>query len=676
MCGILGQWNRDGRPVDIERFVRANSLQRHRGPDDEGYLLADSRTGSALICKGDDSPGGLDLPHVSEHFGGAFDIVLGHRRLSILDLSPAGHQPMGGGGDGVAITYNGEVYNYRAIREELEGAGYRFESGTDTEVILRAYQEWGADCVSRFNGMWALAIVDFRGGEPGLFFSRDRFGIKPLNYSEAGGRLVFGSEFKSVFPLLDRRPEIDPGYVALFMANGHYPADSGGETFYRGVGALPPGCSLTAGRDDLSVRRYWDLGQVGPDGGGATGEEVAEELHELLSDAVRLRLRADVRVGSCLSGGVDSSGIVALANRHLGGGDRAGEFDTFSAVYESEGAYNERSFIDIFRSRYRTRGHFVVPTSDRLNEELDRIVYHQELPFPTTSIFAQWCVMEEAKRRDTPVLLDGQAADELFGGYRPYPILLRERVASEGFAAALRTLREIKSVTGMGMRSFAVGELKRRVKLSLDRRLGFGGKAGGYRLLARGLAESVDLQRYRDVVRSRYESGFGKGGGLEKCLMDMVTDFHLGVLLHFEDRNSMAFSREARVPFTDYRVVEHAFRRAPGHKLKGGWTKWVLRKALSELLPEEICWRRDKVGFETPEHEFVTAAYRYRRDRLDDTGSRFGDFCDRAMVRKLGESVLRGERVKLRHYRMLWKCLCLQSWVDGDLFGASPLGGA
>ncbi len=670
MCGILGQFKKDGSAVDIHRLVEANNLQRHRGPDDEGYFLMNTQTGESHYCSGEDSPRGTGLPNVKNLAGGHFDLVLAHRRLSIQDTSLLGHQPMSNARGDLVIVFNGEVYNFVELRQELESAGHHFKTGTDTEVILSAYEQWGKDCVVRFNGMWAFTILDLRGARPLVWISRDRLGIKPLNYTDDEKGFCFASEFKALFRISRKPPEVDDIYTMLFMAKSSYPEDSTGDTFFQGVRKLPPGNNLQVCVGSRThVGSFWNLSDVKVSPQVRSSGEVIEELQHLLSDAVKLRLRADVRVGSCLSGGIDSSGIVGLATNHLAGVNASAKFNTFSAVYESEGRYNEKYFIDLVSQHYKSASHYTFPTAEKLNRDLDRLVYHQEEPFSTTSIFAQWCVMEEAQNQHTPVLLDGQAADELYGGYRPFAVLLRQTIDKEGYRAGFRALQTMRRTSGFGLSDLIIKSLKSRGILLVDKARGFGGRCGYYRYLSRRLLNAVNSKEYSDFITRRFENVI-HCRSLEDSLRSMVSDFNLGRLLHWEDRNSMAFSREARVPFTDFRLVEHAFRNAAEHKLKDGWTKWVLRKALSGLVPDKVVWRKDKVGFETPEHELVPEVYRAREERLRDPSSRIGQFCDVRRVNKLGRYVLAGNRVSLRHYRNLWRVLCLQSWVDGDLFKA------
>ena len=282
MCGIYGIWNRDGRSVDLGALCRATTMLRHRGPDDEGYLLVDTRAGRVVPCVGPDSMPGTGLPRIESYQGEPFDLAFGHRRLAIIDLSVAGHQPMSSPDGRQWLIYNGEVYNHKEIRRELRGRGYDFHSDTDSEVVVAAYQEWGPQCVTRFNGMWALAILDV--AERMIFCSRDRFGIKPFHYSEIGGSIAFASEIKALVGLGDGIPFVpEPRAIARFIAMGAYPSARRGETFFGGVRALPPATNATISQSSREQARYFridvDNEQPGPE------KEVIKEFKALLTDS-------------------------------------------------------------------------------------------------------------------------------------------------------------------------------------------------------------------------------------------------------------------------------------------------------------------------------------------------------------------------------------------------------
>jgi asparagine synthase (glutamine-hydrolysing) len=615
MCGIFG-WMTPGRAVDRARGVHATNLLRHRGPDDEGYLFVNLGRSEAALAGGDET-NGLPLPHWKDpSLLPEADAMLGFRRLSIHDLSPAGHQPMGIADGKLWIAFNGEVYNFHELRAELELTGVAFRSRTDTEVILRAYEAWGADCLRRFNGMWGLAILDLRQpGRPHLFLARDRCGVKPLFYTEDGqGGVAFGSELKCLLPLRDGKWKADELAASNFLAWGRYPSARAGDTFLKDVRLLPPGCCAEWTGRSLQIRRWWDLPADG-DGTRCSEEEAIARLRHLFEDAVKLRLRADVAVGSCLSGGLDSSSIVGQVSRLLQEGksstNTGGTQHTFSAVYHVDGPFNEKRFIDRVLEGLPATPHFAYPDGEQLAADFDRLVWHQEEPFIGTTVFAQWCVMQKVREQNVTVLLDGQAADEIFAGYRPYRWWFRELARAGQFGRAVREARAVARETGdRPWMPFLRGALMAALPGSLVR----GATRAGYSRALQGAASrilrpeqagplldavnnarSVESYPWRRVTDS-----------VDEHLRGLVLDFSLPRLLHYEDRNSMAFSVESRVPFTDYRIVEFAFSPALRNlKLKEGWAKWCLRKAAQGLTHDDIIWRRDKMGFGTPEPMMV-----------------------------------------------------------------------
>ena len=615
MCGIFG-WITPGKPINRNRLAEAVNRMRHRGPDDEGYLFCRLDDSVAALAGGDETSGELNLPswRSGEVLRGA-DAALGFRRLSIQDLSVAGHQPMGTPDGKLWIVFNGEVYNFFELRSELEQGGIKFASGTDTEVVLRAYEAWGPSCLQRFNGMWGLAILDLRRkGNPELFLARDRCGVKPLYYAKDGqGGLVFASELKPILATRERSSS-DPIQMANFIAWARYPSQQAGDTIYQDIRMIPPGGYATLKPGGLELGCWWRLPENG-DGDTGGRNETVEKLRCLVEDAVRLRLRADVPVGSCLSGGVDSSIIVGMVNRLLakdaGATHSGGKQHTFSAVYEMEGPFNERKYVDRVLSQVNATGHFTIPRGDDLTQDFDRMVWHQEEPFTTSSIFAQWCVMRLAKETGTKVLLDGQAADELFAGYRPYRWFFSSVMQEHGPMVALQEMKSIRMATGdRALKSLlaavpvaylpttlVTAVVRMGYQYSLKRKASglLKAEAAGNLINHVGDARTPESFPWRSVTEN-----------LDQYLRNLTLDFILPHLLRFEDKNSMAFSIEARVPFTDYRIVEFAFSRAMKDlKIHDGWAKWVLRKAGAGSAPEDILWRRDKVGFVTPEANFV-----------------------------------------------------------------------
>jgi asparagine synthase (glutamine-hydrolysing) len=635
MCGIYGIWHTDGRAVDLPALRRAVTCLQHRGPDDEGYLLVDSRSGRVRLCGGDNTRAELGLPSIENYtavIGERFDLALGFRRLAILDLSPAGHQPMASP-DGLCwLIFNGEIYNYIELRSELASRGHTFKTGTDSEVILAAYEQWGPECLSRFNGMWALALWDGRRRQ--LFVARDRFGVKPL-YTVSGprGTFAFASEIKGLLAggVVSFRPSHSA--VARFVAQGGYLSHARGETFFEGVQELPAAHYALITHRSRVPARYWSLPTRIERPQPSTGEAL-DCYSDLFTDAVRLRLRADVPVGTCLSGGVDSSSIVAVAGQlmqteHAISLERLGEHQqTFSAVYQDDGPWNERRYVDEVVATVGTAGNYVYPTADRLWDDLEELVWHQDEPFQSTSIFAQWCVMDLAHQRGVTVLLDGQGADEVLGGYRPYAIWFGQLLRAGRITETVMEAQAANRVTGLDPLPLMARGVAGQLPAPILRRLR--GSRVREAVAASGLHPDLGMT-FQSSVAASGESYEGLEN-LNKHLALLIMEDSLPNLLRYEDRNSMAFSIESRVPFLDYRLVEYVFTHAPDLRIRDGWTKWIQRKSIDKKLPADVVWRRDKVGFETPEQKWFRAGKAHLLDLLADDGA--SDYLDMAYVRR------------------------------------------
>lgn len=545
MCGIAGVVRFDGGLADPVLVERMSALLAHRGPDGAGTLI--------------EGP-----------------IGLAHRRLAIIDLSDEGRQPMSTADGSLAIVFNGEVFNFLELRGELERAGHRFRTGTDTEVVLAAYAEWGRECLSRFNGMFALAILDRRRRE--VFFARDRLGVKPLYYTRDGDRLLFASECKALLadPSVGRTP--CPTTLATFLAWGVL--DHSELTLFEGIRQLPPGHWMVANEQGLQEPvRWWSLSVNGAIGSTPELEAAApSRLLALLTDAVRLRLRADVPVGTCLSGGIDSSTIVALIagllrDEHPSSvGDRQ---RTFSAVY-ADPRFDERRYIRAAVEATGVSDACVEPDPERLSEDLLDLIWAQDEPFGSLSIYAQYCVMRLASGSVT-VVLDGQGADEQLAGYLAYQGTYLSTLARQG-----RLLRLLEEASGT-----------------------FRHHRGFFIDAARQL---VVRRRRRGALRIEAEPIHRYAGSLDRVLERETVSTNLPALLHYEDRNAMHFGIEARVPFLDYRVVEFLASLPLDQKLRRGVTKRVLRRAIRGLVPEAIRCRMDKMGFVTPEEVWMGGA--------------------------------------------------------------------
>ena len=626
MCGFTGLWRQHAS--ECNSFDAATGLMQHRGPDGEG----------------------------AETWNGIGMMRMGHRRLAILDCSMAGRQPMER--DGVRIVYNGEVYNYVELREELAAKGEKFKSGTDTEVLLASWREWGRGCLSRFNGMFAFLMLDLE--QEVLFAARDRFGIKPLYYwIGPEGEVAFASEIKQFTALRGWRARVNGERVYDFLAWGLL--DHSEETCFEGVRQLPPGGfveldlkELRNGQIKLApggvlpVERWYELKpatvQSGLDAAG-------EKYGEILTDAVRLRLRADVPVGSCLSGGLDSSSIVLLMNQLLAG---QGEQKTFSARSEVD-ALDEGDWMKRVESAAGVSAHHVKPSGGRLFEELEDLVWHQDEPFGTTSIYAQWCVFRLAAENGVKVMLDGQGADEQLGGYHGF---FGVRLA--GLFNRLRWIRmlgemgKVRREHGMSIRSMMQGMASVLLPAGLAqplRRL-----AGGSNAHPTWLDWDKLGVQPRDTVRELGD----RTASVERCCLAELTATSLPRLLHWEDRNSMAHSVEARVPFLDHRVVEMAMGLPEEHRIADGETKRVLRSAMRGVLPEAVRTRKDKLGFVTAEEYWAKGPQKelflkHTREAASIAG---GIFKPGLMAEV--ETVLDGRRP---FSQLPWRVICFGAWL-------------
>ena len=604
MCGIAALFHSPG--VDLASAIRSMSAHvRHRGPDDEGYVLLGGDA-APIALRGVDTPDherGTGLPYWPSRADlsrdVAYEAALGHQRLSIVDLSPAGHQPMCSPDGAVWIVYNGEVYNHIELRTELEAAGHHFVSHCDTEVILAAYRQWGEGCLHRFNGMFAFVILDWVARR--VFAARDRFGIKPLYYWRApNGLVAFASEIKQFTALPGWRARVNGQRAYDFLHWGLF--DHTGETLFDGVRQLRGGECLSFALNDIpqapEPRRWYLLSPAAMALAGVDAQ--AERFRELLEDSVRLRLRADVAVGSCLSGGLDSSSIVCIANKSLRAFGAEARQRTFSAR-SSDPRYDEGRFIEAVVSATAVRNLQVTPSLESLFEALPELTWHQDEPFGSTSIYAQWHVFALAARHGVKVMLDGQGADEQLAGYQSFYAarlsgLLRQfRVAR--LLAEMAAARRAHGLSARQLLAYVAGSLLPEILRQPMRRLA--GRA------------SADIPGWLDANRlgAQPKDPFLACGAKTSTVKDLsraqLLHTSLPMLLHWEDRDSMAHSVEARVPFLDHRLVEFVLGLPDEAKLSDGMTKRVLREAMRGVLPDEVRARTDKIGFATAEENWL-----------------------------------------------------------------------
>lgn len=607
MCGLAALLAPGGG--ELAPAIRAmTKIVRHRGPDDEGYVLF-ANDAPPLVLGGADTPRHCfeaRLPYrpteAIDGARGAWQVALGHRRLSIVDLSAAGHQPMCSADGGVWIVYNGEIYNHVELRAELEREGVRFRTRSDTEVMLAAYQRGGEDCLARFNGMFTFVLVDWPNRR--FFAARDRFGVKPLYYwISPGGWVAFASEIKQFTVLPQWRAMLNGQRAYDFLNWALF--DHTEETLFDGVRQLRGGECVSASLDELPGglhARSWYRLAPRPLNGAAP----AEAYREALEDSVRLRLRADVPVGSCLSGGLDSSSIVCIANQLLRQANAAGLQNTFSAR-STDAHLDEGRHIETVVQATGVNNVQVHPPPAALFDLMPRIAWHQDEPFGSTSIYAQWHVFALAAQHGVKVMLDGQGADEQLAGYRSF-----YSARLSGLLRHLRLaqlLREMAAVREQGFAAseilgYATGTLLPDVLRQPLRRLAARPSANA--------PEWLDLKRLGAQTGDPFSEAGAKASCVRELSISQILRTSLPMLLHWEDRDSMAHSIEARVPFLDYRLVELALALPDEAKLSDGVSKRVLREAMKGVLPEGIRTRTDKIGFATAEEQWL------RRERPDD----------------------------------------------------------
>jgi len=548
MCGIAGFTGKDKKLLQ----TLLDSI-KHRGPDGEGQ-------------------------YVDERFS------LGMRRLAIIDPE-GGKQPIWNEDKSVCIFFNGEIYNYREVWEELKQLGHKFTTGhSDTETVVHGYEQWGYEVLQKLRGMFAFTLYDLKKHK--LFIARDRLGIKPLYYTKAGKQLFYASEIKALLQIPQVKRELNRNVAYEYLYFRVH--DSGTETFIKGINRLLPGhFMLVNDKGEIEkIETYWKPEVNTEFSSSKSDSEYAEELRELYIETIRLHLISDVPVGVSLSGGLDSTGVVSIINKLIkekGETLHTQKILTFSAVYPDD-SMDETSYIDEVIKYTGAEKHLVYPTADHLWEEMTDWLYTQEEPTISSGPYANYNVMREASKY-VKVMLSGQGGDELFAGYIPY------------FSSYITSALDNRKYFALAR------ELIKGSDLYLDY---FG-------QLLRNKFQAAKTLGIRDFVKrgefESHKSSYKIDRNLNTRLSQDVTKFSIPNLLRYEDRNSMAFSVEGRVPFLDHVLVEYIFNLPIDQKIKNGWNRYVYRNALKDLIPERILNRRKKIGFTTPETNWLRAKH-------------------------------------------------------------------
>jgi len=613
MCGIGGIIKKDNKAVAESSLKALTDIIQHRGPDDEGFYVANN-------------------------------VGFGHRRLAILDLSKEGHQPMHYL-DKYVITYNGEIYNYIEIKNQLSALGYNFKSKTDTEVILAAYDYWGEDCTQYFNGMWAFAIHNKVKNI--VFCSRDRFGVKPFYYFDNSHEFVFGSEIKQFTTLQSWQPKINGARVLDFLMYGI--TNHTAETLFEGVIQLKGGHNLIFDltENTFNVVKWYDVTKIKRNN-NIDFDTATNELKIIFEDAVRIRLRSDVKVGSCLSGGIDSSSIVCTMKNLLDKENKSNIQETVSSCF-AEKKFDEQEFIDEVIAKTGVKSNKVFPKFEELFTKLPEITWHQDEPFSSTSIFAQWNVFAEAKKHSLTVMLDGQGADESLGGYASfqdaYHNYLFRTFQFKTLVNERRSLQSINNKLPEVLKSSFKSAFPKFIKSYL-----------------RNNFISYDLKYILPQVKNSFHLfSPQRFYDIYSLSLDQITATNIPMLLHFEDRDSMAHSIESRVPFLDYRFVEYVLSLPDEFKIRNGISKFIFREAMTSYLPEKVKARRDKMGFVTPEQLWIKNNSAQFRKYLENALNFFEDFLKVELI--LADFDFSVKNNVLAFGSIFWRIIALHQWA-------------
>ena len=554
MCGICGFYTTfKTNDEDIHLVEAMNHRQRHRGPDDEGLFVDEQ-------C------------------------VLGHRRLAVIDLSKDGHQPFFSEDKRYVLIYNGEIYNYIELRRELESLNCVFHTKTDTEVLLKSYQQWGISCLHRFNGMFAFAIYDTQ--KRTLLLARDRFGVKPLYYIHLGSHFYFASEIKSLRLVPCLKPSVR--YQSLFDYLVFNRTDIYDETFLEGIKRIPKGHYGFLNKDLFQLTQWWDADHYLNKQGSVDFKEAIQKLEELLISATHLRMRSDVTVGSCLSGGLDSSILTGILFTHCKARD---DYPAFTSSLPGH-QLDETKYIDFLNHRYPFKNYRTYPTAQSAYQNFNDFIFAVEEPVGDATFYAQYEVMRLAKENGVTVLLDGQGADESFAGYQYFHGfylngLLRKRRYGP-------FLKELTNSLLRSQKEFYLETLAFRVLPDDFRK----------KMLLKTLPFLDRDFFYQYIDSSLIYKKFFEADDLNTSLVRHF-QFKLEHLLRIEDRTSMAFSLEARLPYLDYRLVEYVLGLPEFYKIKNGQTKYLQKKSVGCYTVPEILNRRDKIGFGIPTSEWM-----------------------------------------------------------------------
>lgn len=634
MCGIFGIVS--DKKINSDLLLKMNNLLKHRGPDDEGYLFLNIYNKKFRECSGEDT---IEIiknkyTHIRNVSLADYNLFFGHRRLSIIDLSENGHQPMCDSSEKIWITYNGEIYNYIELRDELVKSGYKFKSKTDTEVILNSYLKWGTDCVNHFNGMWAFAIWDSY--KNFLFLSRDRFGVKPIYYTYSSEHFAFSSEIKPLICFLNYNVTIKEKELINFILYANNKPVNG--TFLNEIYEIPASNNLFYQNKSISIEKYYNI----PINNNSFHDNSEKELTTILTDSVKLRFRSDVPVGTCLSGGFDSTSIVSLANIQLNG-----NLKTFSAVW-SDSKSDESKYIDIVNNKFQTEYHKVEPQVSDFINDFERIHYYQELPTIGPGLIPQWHVMNLSKDF-VKVLLNGQGGDELFGGYFKSNDYLLALLKAKKYLEFFRNFDISKNI-------LKTDGLKTYLSYIFPKSYYY-------------LHKNFSKNNFANILDSDFKYYYESNNNVEKKFgdylknksYDFIVNKTIPSLLHYEDRASMAHSIESRTPFLDYRLVEFAFNLDWKSLIEKETSRPFYRNALKPYIPIEVFERKDKLGYPTPFSTWIaTDLNEYVNDTLTNKNLLSVKYFNISAIMKLLDKHIKNS---LDISWLIWRILSFEYWI-------------
>lgn len=607
MCGIAGICDLEGRAVPAGELLDMTHAIAHRGPDDEGYILISES--SSVSYSGESSPAavGSALPRFAPNANSfAAHIALGHRRFSIIDLSPGGHQPFFDRERSCCVVFNGEIYNYVEVARELGAKGVRFSTQSDTEVLVEAYKYWGPEAFSRLNGFWALALYDFRKRQ--LILSRDRIGKKPLYWTKVDSRVYFASEIKSLLevPEVRRGRRVNDEAIYRWLAFGQKDLDF--STCFEGIHSLPSAAWTVLDKNfPGETKTFWRVPDRRLTESDVSPHDAAVTLRETLQEAVRVRLRSDVPLGVELSGGLDSSTLVALAAQA-----GSGKVTTYTIRFP-EKQWNEEGFARSVAERYDVDYRVIDSPTENFWLDIRPFTHLEEEPYHSPNLQTNQVIWTQMRAMGTKVSLNGAGGDENFAGYSQYFLAAQiERLLSG----------RLRSYFG---NAFSYSEGRTNIRVALNPLISLASEA-----LGRTGLRKPRLGYFRGTALPGRKS---QPLTLADALYSDMTNTLMPYWLRSGDRGYMGIPLEVRAPFLDYRVIELAFQLPTGYLFRNGWHKWILRKAVEDLLPADVVWRRRKMGFPFPYERFYAENEQIIDLILDQASNPYIDLTKKRVVR-------------------------------------------